>query len=153
MLTSAFNHLVKDSIIYGLGQILSRFLGFLLLPLFTSYLMPQDYGVIAILGVMNLVVISLFSFGFGTATGLCYFDSDDTQRKAETLWSSLMILAASVLALGLAALIAPVEISGMLFQTTDRAHLVRLSLLSAALIILNTHLLLFPRSSAKALAK
>ena len=116
MPASAFNHLVKDSIIYGLGQILSRFIGFLLLPLFTSYLTPQDYGIIAILGIMNLVVISLFSFGFNVATGLCYFDSDDTQRKAETLWSSLAILAASVFALGMAALIAPVEISGMLFR-------------------------------------
>lgn len=105
MLDHPLYKLIKNAVIYGLGQILSRFMGFLLLPLFTAYLSPKDYGVIAILNVMNLVVTSIFSLGFGAATGLCYFASDDPFRKADTIWTSVFILAMSVLAMSLTAIV------------------------------------------------
>jgi len=142
MLDHPLYKLIKNAVIYGLGQILSRFMGFLLLPLFTAYLSPKDYGVIAILNVMNLVVTSIFSLGFGAATGLCYFASDDPFRKADTIWTSVFILAMSVLAMSLTAIVIPHHISEVLFHTSVHAHLVTLSLLSAGTIILNSQFML-----------
>ena len=151
MAKSAFNHLVKNSLIYGVGQALSRFIGFLLLPVFTAYLSPADYGILAILGVMNLVATALFSLGFGAATGLCYFEGCHPLRKAQTIWTSLFILAACVLALGAMAILFPQNISGMLFKTPAHVRLVTLSLLSAGTVILNLQLLLYLMFEKRAL--
>lgn len=126
-----------------MGQVLSRFISFLLLPVFTAYLSPKDYGVIAILGIMNLIVISVFSFGFGASTGLCYFEGNDPGRKEKTIWSSVLILAVSVCALGVVAFLFPGQISELLFKSPAHAGLVTISLLSAGMIILNTQLMLY----------
>ena len=40
---------VKHSIVYGLGGILTKALGFFLLPLYTHYLTPRDYGMFELL--------------------------------------------------------------------------------------------------------
>lgn len=45
--------LAKGTLIYGLGGVLNRFIGFLLLPLFTSYLTPAEYGIAAILDMVG----------------------------------------------------------------------------------------------------
>lgn len=68
-------------------------MNFLLLPVFTAYLSPTDFGISAILAIMNLVVTGLFSSESGAATGLCYFEGNDPRRKEETLWTSAFMLA------------------------------------------------------------
>ena len=46
---SHFRDMWKHSAVYGLGQVLARLSSFLMLPVYTSYLRPADYGVIALL--------------------------------------------------------------------------------------------------------
>ena len=43
-LGSHLKRLAKHSVIYGLGGLVSRILAVLLLPLYTRYLTPSDYG-------------------------------------------------------------------------------------------------------------
>ena len=43
-LASQLKRLGKHSVIYGLGGLVSRVLAVLLLPLYTRYLTPTDYG-------------------------------------------------------------------------------------------------------------
>ena len=138
-----FNNLIKNSLIYGLGQILNRFLSFFLLPVFTAYLTPADFGVLAILGVMNLVVTACFSYGSGAATGLCYFEGNDHRRKEETIWTSVLILLVSAVVIGLFAFCFPSCLSRLLFGEPYQSKLVTLSLLSAGASILNAQFLLY----------
>ena len=46
----------KHSLIYGLGGLVSRILAVLLLPLYTRYLSPADYGVVETLIALTTVV-------------------------------------------------------------------------------------------------
>jgi Membrane protein involved in the export of O-antigen and teichoic acid len=48
-LVSQLRELTRHSFIYGVGGLVSRFLAVLLLPLYTHYLSPADYGAIATL--------------------------------------------------------------------------------------------------------
>ena len=41
--------LIKHSGIYGLGTILSKSVGFLMIPIYTHYFVPADYGVLELL--------------------------------------------------------------------------------------------------------
>ena len=46
----------KHSVIYGLGGLVSRILAVLLLPLYTRYLSPSDYGKVETLIALTTVV-------------------------------------------------------------------------------------------------
>jgi O-antigen/teichoic acid export membrane protein len=67
----------KQSAIYGLGSLVSRILAVLLLPLYTSYLTPQDYGKVAVLTAFSAVVVILLRAGISTAFFRFYFDAED----------------------------------------------------------------------------
>lgn len=54
--------LVRHASIYALGNILRRAVGFLMLPVYTRYLTPADYGVIGLM----IFAISLVEAFFGT---------------------------------------------------------------------------------------
>lgn len=59
--------LAGETILYGLGSIVPRFLNFLLVPLHTSVFSPEDYGVITKLFAYVAVVNVIFTFGMETA--------------------------------------------------------------------------------------
>src|SRR6266511_3542137 len=57
--------LVRHSAIYGLGSIVARVIAVLLLPLYTRYLSPSDYGLIE-----TLVARTAFWYVFAASTGV-----------------------------------------------------------------------------------
>ena len=95
MLKKQIHHLSRNTMIYGFGQVLNRLMGFLLLPLFTLYLSPADYGILAILGLISFVVTSIFSLGITGAAGVCYYSTHGQDCKEQTIWTSFFILAGS----------------------------------------------------------
>jgi dTDP-glucose pyrophosphorylase len=46
MLKNRLKDILKDSSIYGISKILGQVISFFLIPLYTSYLNPSDYGVV-----------------------------------------------------------------------------------------------------------
>jgi O-antigen/teichoic acid export membrane protein len=59
--------LAGETVLYGLGSIVPRFLNFLLVPLHTSVFAPEDYGVITKLFAYVAVINIVFMFGMETA--------------------------------------------------------------------------------------
>jgi O-antigen/teichoic acid export membrane protein len=53
----------KDTAIYGLSSIVGRFLNFLLVPFYTHYLLPAEYGVIATL--YSYIAFAFIVYGYG----------------------------------------------------------------------------------------
>jgi O-antigen/teichoic acid export membrane protein len=133
----------KNSLIYGVGGVLNRFIGFLLLPVFTSYLTPKEYGISAMLGWISFVVAPVFSLGFGAAMGICYFEGNNQDRKERTVWTSFALLVLSGSVLSAIAVFLPETISVFAFRTPQMHHLVTLGLLTAAISIISTPFPLF----------
>src|SRR4029078_13616733 len=73
--------LLRHSAIYGLGSIVARVLGVLLLPLYTRYLSPSDYGLIETLIALSAVLTALVAQGMKSAFFPFYFDSADPARR------------------------------------------------------------------------
>lgn len=122
--------------VYGIGEVLNRVISFLLLPVFTAYLTPKDYGISGILGLIVFLAIPVFSLGFGTALGAVYFESGDGERRDAAIWTSFMALAASVgLMLGLGWWF-DVSLSVSSFGEAGYERLILLSLLSGGCTIL-----------------
>ena len=81
-LVSQLRGLTRDSFIYGVGGLVSRFLAVLLLPLYTSYVSPGDYGRIEILMAAMAVAVTLLRGGANFGFLRFYFiDKDPEYRR------------------------------------------------------------------------
>jgi O-antigen/teichoic acid export membrane protein len=116
--------LLRHSAIYGLGSIVARVLGVLLLPLYTRYLSPADYGLIETLVALSAVLAALVAQGMKSAFFRFYFDSDDEERRLLVVRTAFWyVLAASTAVLVAGAALAQ-PISWLLFGTDEHAALV-----------------------------
>ena len=116
--------LVRHSAIYGLGSIVARVLAVLLLPLYTRYLSPTDYGLIETLVALSAVLTALVAQAMKSAFFRFYFDSVDLDRRllvVRTAFWYVMVASTAVLIAGVA-LAQP--ISWLLFHTRSHDRLV-----------------------------
>ncbi len=49
--------IAKDSAIYGIGNMVTKAVSFVMIPIYTSYLTPTDYGTLALLDILAAVVV------------------------------------------------------------------------------------------------
>jgi len=150
MMEQPFWRLARGTLIYGMGGILSRFIGFLMLPVFTSYLTPAEFGISSMLGFIGFFLTPVFSLGLGAAMGICYFEGDDRWRKETTIWTVFTVLGISVSVLAILGCVFAQEISLLAFQTPQYHYLVTLSVLSTCLNILSVPFLLYFQFEDKA---
>lgn len=93
---ASIKRLVKNSAIYGIGHIFSRSIAFFLLPVYTNFLSPSDFGVAVIL-ISSLAILNIFYvYGMDSAF-LRYFimaESDLEKRKIlSTAFTSILATA------------------------------------------------------------
>jgi len=123
-LGTELKRLGKHSVIYGLGGLVSRILAVLLLPLYTRYLSPSDYGKVETLIALSTVIGIVLRMGIHSAFFRFYFDSAEPEHRRLVLRTSFwftMAMATAGLIVGVA--LSP-QISDLLFGTTDDAELV-----------------------------
>jgi O-antigen/teichoic acid export membrane protein len=94
-----YRDLLKHSSIYGLVAILTRLASFLLLPFYTSYLRPAEYGCIAILDVTSAVLGILITAGIASAVTRYNFEAKDDHERDRVWWTGLTIVAVMATAL------------------------------------------------------
>ncbi|MDB5050331.1 MAG: polysaccharide biosynthesis protein, partial [Fibrobacteres bacterium] len=90
---SRIRALAKESLVYGVSSIASRFLNFLLVPFYTHVLTTSDFGVsnivFAIIAFLNIV----YQFGFDAAYLRLSQDEDEEGRKrlfSTAFWSQAL---------------------------------------------------------------
>jgi O-antigen/teichoic acid export membrane protein len=83
----SIKRLTKHSAIYGIGHILSRSMGFLLLPIQTKYIPEDRYGIAAML-ISSLAIFNvIFSYGMDVAF-LRFFILGKDKREQERIFST-----------------------------------------------------------------
>ena len=103
-LGAELRRLGRHSAIYGLGGLVSRILAVLLLPLYTRYLSPSDYGKVETLIALTTVIGIVLRMGIHSAFFRFYFDSKDPvdrRRVVRTSFWFTMAMASAGLAGGL----------------------------------------------------
>ncbi len=102
-----YRRILRHAVIYGLGNLASRLVGFLLLPLYTRALTPQEYGILAIINVSIALLTAVLNVGMTSAIFRQYFREEDARRKDQVIATAFVFLTAlsmvAVLVLGLAA--------------------------------------------------
>jgi O-antigen/teichoic acid export membrane protein len=123
--------LLGAAFVYGLGGLLSRLASLLLLPLFTSFLTPADYGVLAMLGIMSTLLSGAVALGTGASVGICFHEAPERDRTS-VIWSMSAVVLLSATAWVLIGSLARHAVSRLLFQTPSYGTAVTLALLQLA---------------------
>ena len=92
----SIKHLLKGTAIYGIGQITNRLLTFVMLPVYTYYLSPDEFGIYAILTIILWLSASIFSLGLNHSASLVFFESRNEDHRSATIWGIFILLTGSV---------------------------------------------------------
>lgn len=90
------NKLIKNTSLYTVGSILPQIANLILLPIYTKYLSPAEYGIYTSMMMFNAVLIIFFTMGFERSLNRLYYDYKNPEQKKElfgTVSISIFIIA------------------------------------------------------------
>lgn len=129
----------RDSIVYGLGNIAVKVVGFLLIPLYTDprFFSVDDFGIIAVLDISGLILISLMASGLPQSMMRWYWDKDYSSSRKGIFFMSLsfQILISILFCTFLIPMSGP--LSRAIFDTDALSDAIKLLVLSSALQAIN----------------
>lgn len=80
------NHsLVKNTVIYALGDIVPRLFSLITFPILTSYLVPADYGIINYIGTINTFLMIMGILSLNTYYLVHYYKTEGEEAKKRLL--------------------------------------------------------------------
>lgn len=99
--------LLRSGAIYGLANVLAAAVPFLLLPVLTRALSPDEYGEVVSFFMLVSVCAALAGLSLHGAVGLRWLDKSRGDPKGYTKTALLLVLGSTALAAALAALLGP----------------------------------------------
>lgn len=130
----------KDSSIYISATVISTSIAFITLPIYTRYLSPADYGIVALFMMFGQVSSGLLSFGLQSASYRYYFKYKKNIEVYKSLNSSILIFLLFVYLLtGIGIYYLANWFSSVLFDGKITGKLIRWSFLSGCMEYLFTY--------------
>ena len=125
-MANTIKKLTQETLIYGVGNVITRLVTFLLLPLLTNLLSPKEYGQIALiyvfLGFMNII----YHYGLDAAFMRYYSSLENNDDKKPLFSTSLWLGVLTSTFLSIFLIFSAPQISSFLLGETSYAHLFRL---------------------------
>ena len=90
-----FLRVSKHSSNYFIGQILTKSLGFLLIPLYTRFLVPSDYGILAMVSSFSSVAGVFYTMGLRGSFSRFYWDYKDDRRELGEFFATVLLFVTS----------------------------------------------------------
>ena len=81
---------LKNSSIFGIGNVLIKGVNFLLLPVYTIFLTPKDYGILAVVHSYAYMLGILFTFALSRSTVRFYFIYRHNPDDVKKLWGTII---------------------------------------------------------------
>ncbi len=136
---SSIKQSTKDSIIYGLGNIAVKLVGFVLIPIYTNprFISIDDFGIMAILDISGLILISLMASALPQSLMRWYWDPDHKNAQKEIFF--MVLISQILVSLLFIAILFPLagQISILIFGDEKWTFALRLVILSNALQAIN----------------
>ena len=80
----------KHFLVYGVGNVLSKIAGFILIPVYTHYLATSEYGTLELLELTTYVVGMFLAVGISESVMRFYYDSDEPDKRLEVVSTALL---------------------------------------------------------------
>ncbi len=88
-------HTFKHTAVYSIGNISTKLIGVILLPLYLKYVTPGEYGILGILETTILLTTQLISFGLPNAI-LRFFNLDKYKDKQKESFFTLLLFTVTI---------------------------------------------------------
>jgi O-antigen/teichoic acid export membrane protein len=124
---SLMKNLSKDTVIYGVGTVIQRIIGFVLLPFYTRALSPSDYGILDTLTTLIFFIGTIFGLGLTGATSRYFFIAESEEEKKKLLYTSAIMRMISFSIPTLFLVVFSSRISVALFDTDEYSLVVLLT--------------------------
>jgi O-antigen/teichoic acid export membrane protein len=126
----------RNSIIYGIGNLSSKLIGLILLPLYTTVLPVAEFGKLAMLETTAQILVAIFGLSLNSAYFRWYWDKEYTAKQKSLFFTILAFLFVMVLIMFAGMNLAAPRLSQLLLDSGQNAKLIRLMALTTAFDIL-----------------
>jgi O-antigen/teichoic acid export membrane protein len=121
--------LSSQTLIYGLGDAVTRVAALILLPIYTRFLTPDDYGKFAVVTLFATIVALILDFGQRTAFFRFYFESDNPDARRRLTGTVLLFLLPAAAAILLPLILFFDRLAPSLVRDTSLAPLIQIALI------------------------
>lgn len=120
----------RNGIIYGFGQVMHRLIGFLLVPIYTRYLSPTDYGVAALLLLTTAFAETLWNYATTDTLSRFYYNYKKKKDQKQVISTSLIIQIVFAITTTILVLLYSSQLSQLLFSTTKYTLLIKIAFIT-----------------------
>lgn len=124
---------IRHSAVYSFANLLQKGVGFLMIPVYTHFLTPSDYGVLEMMDLTMMVLATITGMKIGGAIIRFYYRYDSLEEKREVLSTGLMGITFFALAMALILELSARPISGFVLGSVEYTHLFQIIFISMAL--------------------
>ncbi|MGE5419733.1 MAG: lipopolysaccharide biosynthesis protein [Chloroflexota bacterium] len=130
---------VKNSVVYGIGNIAVKLVGFLLIPLYTDpkFFSIDEFGIIGLLDISGQVLIAALASSLPQSLTRWYWDKEYVENQKSIFFMTLLMQVGIAALFCLLLLPLSGQLSGMLFGRTDWHKAINLVIISSALQAVN----------------
>ena len=133
-----FKQLGQESVIYGLGGVVSKFIGFFLLPIYTRVFSPSDYGVMDVIATMVALGGVILSAGTDSAMSYYFFKTKEVKDQQKTVTMTAVYLFLINTLVAMTVWLTAEKISALAFGEPGFAIYLRIAVLSIPFTSLNS---------------
>src|SRR3990172_11798123 len=124
---SELKNLGKHTIIYGAGILLGRIVSFIMLPIYTRYLTPADYGVLELLTITTDVISIISGIGLTSTVMRFYSKYDNQEEKNKVVSTAIIVMSVPYLIANLVCVLLSGKFSVLVFGSVDYTFYFQLS--------------------------
>jgi O-antigen/teichoic acid export membrane protein len=117
--------LLKHSSIYGLGNILNKAVGFLLIPFYTHYLTTADYGTLELLDLSVTLIGLLLNMWMNASLVRHYYEYEDDKNRNEVVGTAMIAISSVAFLVSIAGFLGAKWISALILKSPDYYLFVR----------------------------
>jgi O-antigen/teichoic acid export membrane protein len=118
---SISKRILSSMLHFGMANVMTKIIGFLLIPLYTKYLTPEDYGITELCGSLLAFSIIFMRLGVPGSVSRFYYDYNDDEKKLKdyiTTIHHLLIISSIIVGIAIGIItyfFSSVLLSGVLF--------------------------------------
>lgn len=130
----------KHSIVYGLGNLVSKIIAFLLVPVYTRVLTPSEYGILSLITVSLSITAIVLNMGMQTTLFRFYiFDYTDEKNRKKLVSTILIFLNVTSILLIFILIYFSDNISSLLFSNIEYSFYLKIVFV-ATFFEINSHI-------------
>ncbi len=124
---------LRGTIIYSIGNLSSKLVGLILIPLYTSKLTLAEFGILGIIEITSQLLIAILGLSLYNAFFRWYWDKDYKDKQQSIFFTILVFIGFISFSVAGVLILFSSTISTFLFEVNDYSYILRLVFLISAM--------------------